>query len=259
MEANTLVQQFLQEFLDYPFTWSGREIRFRGNDFHIGGESYAGHYIPYFANSILEENVRAGPQGPTRIKLKSIMIGNPAVDKKTENKVAFEYVCDPDKTPNPAFQLPADRREKVCEYIWKPNLETCLDVIDDCRKDEAECGQRVALVCKDSTSSFYAGQLQPPRDMYDLLTPLATGQARNPIEGYKGNGWYPQWVIANAAALGSSPSPPAPVYRMCDDAVMNRFTDSGDYYRDFTEYYEAILASKFKKDIRVLIYAVRFL
>jgi cathepsin A (carboxypeptidase C) len=45
--------------------------------FHISGESYAGHYIPVFANEILSHKNR-------NINLQSIAIGNGLTDPKTQ-------------------------------------------------------------------------------------------------------------------------------------------------------------------------------
>jgi cathepsin A (carboxypeptidase C) len=42
--------------------------QFKGNDFYITGESYAGVYIPFLALEILRDN--------SKIKLKGVAIGN---------------------------------------------------------------------------------------------------------------------------------------------------------------------------------------
>jgi len=41
--------------------------KYKGNAFHIAGESYAGHYVPVIAAEILKKGY---------INLKSVMIGN---------------------------------------------------------------------------------------------------------------------------------------------------------------------------------------
>ncbi|KAF8473593.1 Alpha/Beta hydrolase protein [Kalaharituber pfeilii] len=55
-------------------------------DFHIAGESYAGHYIPNFAAKILEHEDR-------NINLKSIAIGNGLTDGLTQYKYYAPMAC----------------------------------------------------------------------------------------------------------------------------------------------------------------------
>jgi len=55
-------------------------------DFHIAGESYAGHYIPTFAAKILEHEER-------NINLKSILIGNGLTDGLTQYKYYAPMAC----------------------------------------------------------------------------------------------------------------------------------------------------------------------
>ncbi|RPB29261.1 hypothetical protein L211DRAFT_833115 [Terfezia boudieri ATCC MYA-4762] len=55
-------------------------------DFHIAGESYAGHYIPSFAAKILEHEDR-------NINLKSILIGNGLTDGLTQYKYYAPMAC----------------------------------------------------------------------------------------------------------------------------------------------------------------------
>ncbi|KAI5808499.1 Alpha/Beta hydrolase protein [Peziza echinospora] len=55
-------------------------------DFHIAGESYAGHYIPTFAAKILEHK-------NTNINLKSVAIGNGLTDGLTQYKYYRPMAC----------------------------------------------------------------------------------------------------------------------------------------------------------------------
>jgi hypothetical protein len=50
------------------------------NDFYISGESYAGIYVPYLANEILEKNKL--PSSETKINLKGILVGNACTDPR---------------------------------------------------------------------------------------------------------------------------------------------------------------------------------
>ena len=44
--------------------------------FFIAGESYAGRYIPLFADYIVNQNKKARETGLSTINLKSVLIGN---------------------------------------------------------------------------------------------------------------------------------------------------------------------------------------
>jgi serine carboxypeptidase-like clade II len=65
--------------------WFKRFPQFKGHDFYIAGESYAGHYVPQLAEKILED-----PEND-RINLKGIMIGNAAIDSSSDDRGLAEY------------------------------------------------------------------------------------------------------------------------------------------------------------------------
>ena len=250
-DAKDDVLQFLDEFFHHDFSSSGKPINFANNDFHIAGESYAGHYIPSIAAAILKRNKSNNPKDPNsprKINLKSVMVGNPAVDKATENQVAFDYVCDPNKTPNREYLIEDGR---LCR-TFEADLETCLDQIKDCRNDASKCRDASVTCGRFAQPALYAGA--KGRDVYDLSNALQRGQARNPVEGLNGNGYLAQYVNQATTTLGAK-LPVDAQWRMCDSSIVDRFTLSGDLYADFTSYYNEMLSYA---NIRVLVYAVRY-
>ncbi|XP_042511691.1 serine carboxypeptidase 1-like [Macadamia integrifolia] len=64
-EAYTFLINWLEKFPEY-----------KNRDVYIAGESYAGHYVPELAYTILQQNSKGG----TIINLKGISIGNPAIN-----------------------------------------------------------------------------------------------------------------------------------------------------------------------------------
>ncbi|KQK14877.1 hypothetical protein BRADI_1g19176v3 [Brachypodium distachyon] len=64
--------------------WMERFPEYKGRDFYIIGESYAGHYVPQLAHQILRHK-------PPSINLKGIMIGNALLDEWTDNKGMYDY------------------------------------------------------------------------------------------------------------------------------------------------------------------------
>ncbi|KAG6418684.1 hypothetical protein SASPL_120888 [Salvia splendens] len=136
---------------NYAFlvNWLERFPEHKGRDFYISGESYAGHYVPQLAHTILYHNKKAGK---TIINLKGIIIGNAVINDETDTIGMYEYFgshalvsdettkqimtyCDfspnvttqPDKCNEAAEE--ADKNINVIDiyniyapFCWNPNL-----------------------------------------------------------------------------------------------------------------------------------------
>lgn len=74
-DVYALLTLFFQQFPQYA-----------KQDFHIAGESYAGHYIPVFASEILSHKDR-------NINLKSVLIGNGLTDPYTQYPLYRPMAC----------------------------------------------------------------------------------------------------------------------------------------------------------------------
>ncbi|KAG6483829.1 hypothetical protein ZIOFF_060529 [Zingiber officinale] len=70
--------------LVFLVNWFERFPEYKGRDFFITGESYAGHYVPQLAHAILNHKDRL-------INLKGIAIGNAVINKETDSKGTFDY------------------------------------------------------------------------------------------------------------------------------------------------------------------------
>ena len=82
------VYAFLQIFLS---TFK----QFAQNDFHVTGESYAGHYIPAIGRQIDESNELHAKDGSiVQVQLKSLAIGNGLTDPLIQYKEYPEMACD---------------------------------------------------------------------------------------------------------------------------------------------------------------------
>uniref|UniRef100_M8BGF0 Carboxypeptidase n=1 Tax=Aegilops tauschii TaxID=37682 RepID=M8BGF0_AEGTA len=64
--------------------WMERFPEYKGREFYITGESYAGHYVPQLAHAILRH---ASPA----INLKGIMIGNAVINDWTDSKGMYDF------------------------------------------------------------------------------------------------------------------------------------------------------------------------
>ncbi|KAG6486299.1 hypothetical protein ZIOFF_054869 [Zingiber officinale] len=70
--------------LVFLVNWFERFPEYKGRDFFITGESYAGHYVPQLAHAILHHKDRL-------INLKGIAIGNAVINEETDRKGLFDY------------------------------------------------------------------------------------------------------------------------------------------------------------------------
>uniref|UniRef100_A0A5B7BLL3 Carboxypeptidase n=1 Tax=Davidia involucrata TaxID=16924 RepID=A0A5B7BLL3_DAVIN len=77
-------------FDSYTFlvNWLERFPEYKTRDFFITGESYAGHYVPQLAQTILHNNKYTNQ---TMINLRGIAIGNAYIDYETNMKGSLDY------------------------------------------------------------------------------------------------------------------------------------------------------------------------
>ncbi|MBA0821693.1 hypothetical protein Goarm_018533, partial [Gossypium armourianum] len=69
--------------------WLERFPQYKTRDFYITGESYAGHYVPQLAYTILLNNKNANQ---TLINLKGIAVGNGWIDDRTGYLGQYDYL-----------------------------------------------------------------------------------------------------------------------------------------------------------------------
>ncbi|XP_010694765.2 serine carboxypeptidase-like 40 [Beta vulgaris subsp. vulgaris] len=72
----------------FLLNWFERFPEYKGRDFYISGESYAGHYVPQLAHAILQHNTNTNN---SIINLKGIIIGNAVINDETDLKGMYEY------------------------------------------------------------------------------------------------------------------------------------------------------------------------
>jgi cathepsin A (carboxypeptidase C) len=116
-DAGEDVTAFLQLFLT-SFK------KYKDLPFHVTGESYAGHYIPAIAHSILKSNENLH-DGSTKINFSSVAIGNGAVNAKVQYKYYSEMACDTKYGPILPQETCDDMASKVstCQTL----VQACYD------------------------------------------------------------------------------------------------------------------------------------
>ncbi|PON49562.1 Serine carboxypeptidase-like [Trema orientale] len=103
--------------------WLERFPEYKSRDFYITGESYAGHYVPQLAYTILSKNKGTNQ---TVINLKGIAIGNAWVDDNTSEQGIYEYFW--------THALNSDEThagiQKYCDFVTGNFSDTCYQYLD---------------------------------------------------------------------------------------------------------------------------------
>ncbi|KAK4481655.1 hypothetical protein RD792_012562 [Penstemon davidsonii] len=77
------------ENLEFLLKWFKRFPEYKGRDFYISGESYAGHYVPQLSQAIVRHNQKNGEKV---INLKGFMVGNALIDDFHDHLGLFQYM-----------------------------------------------------------------------------------------------------------------------------------------------------------------------
>ncbi|XP_024031005.1 serine carboxypeptidase II-2-like isoform X2 [Morus notabilis] len=75
--------------LECLLKWFERFPQYKGRDFYITGESYAGHYVPQLSQAIVRHN---SATKDTTINLKGYMVGNALTDDRNDHLGAFQFM-----------------------------------------------------------------------------------------------------------------------------------------------------------------------
>ncbi|KAL3814784.1 hypothetical protein ACJIZ3_016052 [Penstemon smallii] len=113
---------------NYAFilNWLNRFPEYKGRDFYISGESYAGHYVPQLAHTILAHNQEANK---TIINLKGIIIGNAVINDETDVQGMYEYFASHAIISDETWEQIA----KYCDF--SPNATTQTDLCSEAAKE----------------------------------------------------------------------------------------------------------------------------
>lgn len=220
-------QQAAEDVLAFLQLFFAKFIKLASNDFHIAGESYAGHYIPNIASVIVNEENKI-------FDLTSVMIGNGITDALIQYYYYIPMACN--ATESGYKQLISDGECDDLETIYP----RCAALIKSCYRS------RSSLTCL--PANLYCERMMQPFEKtglnyYDIRKPCL------------GDGCYPEMDAIDAylnqpevmTALGSE----VKSYVGCDNQVFRNFILSGDEPKPFQQFVAEIL----ELDIPVLLYA----
>ncbi|OAL03709.1 alpha/beta-hydrolase [Phaeosphaeriaceae sp. SRC1lsM3a] len=141
----------------------------RGREFHITGESYAGHYVPTLGAQVVSQN-QLYPKRP-QVNLQSIFVGNGYVSPLDTAFGYWETLC----TTNPGVDSPVFNKTR-CD-IMATNLPRCMDLAKVCyNHPDFEICQAANKICWNGVISHYDGESggQGGRNRFDITHPCET-------------------------------------------------------------------------------------
>lgn len=197
-------------------------------DFHIAGESYAGHYIPVFTAEILSHRKR-------NINLKSVLIGNGLTDGLTQYEYYRPMACG-------EGGWPAVLGESECQSMDNA-LPRCQSLIESCYSSESvwSCVP-ASIYCNNAMIGPYQRSGQNP---YDIREKCKDGGSLC----YSQLDWISKWL--NKAEVLEALGAEVDSYDSCNFNVNRNFLLAGDWMQPFHRLVPGIL-----EQIPVLIYAV---
>ncbi|PBP22713.1 putative carboxypeptidase Y [Diplocarpon rosae] len=196
-------------------------------DFHIAGESYAGHYIPAFTSEILSHKKR-------NINLKSILIGNGLTDGLTQYEYYKPMACG-------KGGYPAVLDESECQAMEKA-LPRCQSLIQSCYDSESiwSCVP-ASIYCNNAMIGPYQ---KTGQNVYDIR-----GQCEDSNNlCYPALGWISDFL--NKADVQAELGVEVSSYDSCNFDINRNFLFQGDWMQPFHRLVPEIL-----EEIPVLIYA----
>ncbi len=196
-------------------------------DFHIAGESYAGHYIPVFASEILSHENR-------NFNLTSVLIGNGLTDPLTQYKYYQPMACGEGGEP-------AVLSDAECQAM----LETqprCLSLIESCYESGSvwSCVP-ASIYCNNAQLGPYQ---KTGRNVYDIRTTCGGNSLC-----YDQLDWIDQYL--NRKDVKDAVGAEVDTYESCNFDVNRNFLFAGDWMQPYFKAVVDLLEAK----LPVLIYA----
>ncbi|KAK0109111.1 hypothetical protein ONS96_002938 [Cadophora gregata f. sp. sojae] len=212
------------------FKYHGAQISFQGRDFHIAGESYAGHWIPAVGSYMVKKKKLAN------ISLKSFMIGNPWTDAALAGDATFKLFCGPVPLVTLPGADPADIRSNCSQMPqW---ISDCQKAIAECRRPDRKKPCSYYGACQDAWSETWAAKFG--RNIYDAAETQASLEASNKFLKDK---WTP--FMNEPTRKDRFLVPRSYTWNMNNREMMIRFDQSGDQTKSFIPEIQDILNAGF--------------
>nr|GME02036.1 serine carboxypeptidase-like 33 [Ipomoea batatas] len=127
-DLTTLDDKFVaQDTYIFLVNWLERFPQFKGHDFFIAGESYAGHYVPQLAEVVFDRNRDRGIY--PRINLKGFIVcGNPETNDYYDYKGLLEYAWSHAVISDQQYE----KAKEVCNFTqenWSDKCNEAMSIV----------------------------------------------------------------------------------------------------------------------------------
>ncbi|GAA5821355.1 hypothetical protein JCM11251_004586 [Rhodosporidiobolus azoricus] len=207
--------------------------KFGHSDFHIAGESYAGRYIPVFADYIVKQNDLAKANGMSKINLRSVLIGNGFTHPLVQWHSYLDAGCS-SALGGPFLTKQACRKMEAAWPICERLTTKCWETPHD------------TATCMSAYRFCETRMMQP----YD-----STGRSPYNVDKfgeYVEDDWIARWLNKEDVRrqLGVEREKK---FTGCSDKVFERFEDSEDVVRPAHQQLAGLLSHP-NQNISVLLY-----
>ncbi|KAF5206765.1 Serine carboxypeptidase-like [Thalictrum thalictroides] len=153
-------QRTADDSLVFLLKWFERFPQYKGRDFYITGESYAGHFIPQLAQAIVRYKWSAQESS---INLKGYMVGNALTDDFNDHSGVSEFLWSTGLISDQTYKL----RKIYCHHV------SFLHSSDDCKKISDVVSTELGKI-----------------DIYSIYTPFCTRNVSDSdsLKRFKNNG-----------------------------------------------------------------------
>ncbi|KAI7857458.1 Alpha/Beta hydrolase protein [Circinella umbellata] len=229
-DVYAFLQLFFKEFSEYSAL-----------DFHIAGESYAGHYIPAIGGELNRNNkgsfasaqIQEYASTLSNINLKSLLIGNGLTDPLIQYKYYAKMACE--NSYGPVLS------QSTCDAMER-QYPACATLIENCYKSQSvwQCLPAAMKCNKDQIQPYQQTGLNP----YDVREKCKGGDLCYEILGSVQK-------YLNREEVKDAVGAQIREYESCNMQINFRFNMAGDWMRPYVNELPPLL----EDGIRVLIYA----
>lgn len=118
-----------EDSLQFLLNWFERFPQYKGRDFYITGESYAGHYVPQLSQAIVKHNLEKKAKS---INLKGYMVGNALTDDFHDHFGLFQFMWSAGLISDQSYK----KLNLFCDFqSFVHTSEQCDKVLDIAQKE----------------------------------------------------------------------------------------------------------------------------
>lgn len=113
-----------EDSLEFLLKWFERFPQYKGRDFYLTGESYAGHYVPQLSQAIVRYNSALKEKA---INLKGYMVGNALTDDYHDHLGVFQFMWSAGLISDQTFK----QLNLLCDYqSFIHTSDSCDNILD---------------------------------------------------------------------------------------------------------------------------------